>query len=69
MQDSNSTFSNASRCRTRKHHPIEFTYKLQCANGEAVIETTDTNATLARRPRATSAGQNMYRNSVGVVTK
>ena len=26
---------------TRKHHPIEFTYKLLCANGEAVIERTE----------------------------
>ena len=26
---------------TRKHHPIEFTYKLLCANGEAAIERTE----------------------------
>ena len=36
---------NISKCKsmqiTRKHHPIEFTYKLQCANGEAVIERTE----------------------------
>ena len=36
---------NISKCKsmqiTRKHHPIEFTNKLQCANGEAVIERTE----------------------------
>ena len=36
---------NISKCKsmqiTRKHHSIEFTYKLQCANGEAVIERTE----------------------------
>ena len=64
---------NTSKCKsmqiTRKHHPINFTYKLKCANGETAVRKRKMNVTLAYGSRANSAGESTYLNSVCVPTE